>query len=152
MKAVSWPLDCDINLHLTNSRYFALCDLARTYLLGQMGILAEVVRRNWLPVVQSQEATFIRPIDPFQRFEVCTRLLYWDEKYFYIEHRFVKGETLCAILHVRAVIRCGRVVVPVSDVVALTGVSVEAPVMPAAIAAWQALLDAKKEKADAGIK
>ena len=42
----AWPLDCDINLHMTNARYFALCDLARTYYLGQVGVLVKMLGRN----------------------------------------------------------------------------------------------------------
>ena len=26
-----WPLDCDVNLHLTNSRYFAFADLGKAF-------------------------------------------------------------------------------------------------------------------------
>ena len=30
-----FPTDCDLNLHLTNSRYLSFMDLGRTHLLGQ---------------------------------------------------------------------------------------------------------------------
>ena len=69
-----WPFDCDINLHLTNARYFALCDLSRIYYMGQVGVLIKAIKRKWLPVVQAQEISYFKPINPFQRFDVLSRL------------------------------------------------------------------------------
>jgi len=140
----AWPFDCDINLHLTNARYFALCDLARTYYLGQVGVLLKMVRRNWLPVVQSQVISYIKPINPLQRFEVTTELSHWDEKYWYVVHKFFVGEQLCAVLQVRGVIINGRKVIPMSDVVALTGEGVASPPRTRSIEHWQELLESKK--------
>lgn len=140
----AWPFDCDINLHLTNARYFALCDLARTYYLGQVGVLGKMVRRNWLPVVQSQVISYIKPINPLQRFEVTTELSHWDEKYWYVVHKFFVGDKLCAVLQVRGVIINGRKVIPMSDVVALTGEDVASPPRTGSIEHWQDLLESKK--------
>ena len=71
-----WPLDCDINFHLTNANYFALCDLSRIYYMGQIGVLFELISRKWLPVAQAQEISYFRGINPLQRFEVLTKFVY----------------------------------------------------------------------------
>lgn len=139
-----WPFDTDINLHLTNSRYFALCDLARIYFMGQVGILFEAIDRRWLPVVQAQEVTYYKGIKPFRKFEVITRMRYWDDKYWYIEHQFVTGDTLCARLLVRGVFRHGRDKIPMADMTALTGQDIQSPEEAEDIRAWHALLDSKK--------
>ena len=87
------PWDCDINRHLTNARYPAFMDLARTHLMGQVKLLKPMLKRRWLPVLAGSDCSFLRPIKPLQKFEVVTRLLTWDEKYFYVEQRFeVKGK------------------------------------------------------------
>jgi len=103
-----WPFDCDINFHLTNARYFALCDLSRIYYMGQVGVLLNMIKRKWLPVAQAQEITYLKPIKPFQRFEVLTRFSYWDNKYWYTEHKFIAGDLLCAVLQVRGVFVHGK--------------------------------------------
>ncbi len=139
-----WPLDCDLNLHLTNSRYFGFCDLARFYYTGQLGILFSLLRRNWLPIAQAQEISYIRPIQPFQRFEVLTRFTHWDDKYWYIEHKFVAADSLCAVVQVRGVFLHGRKIIPMSDVLALTGQEVELPEKPLNVEHWQRLMDSKK--------
>ena len=140
-----WPLDCDINLHLTNSRYFALCDLARTYFMGELGILFKMVKRNWLPVAQAQEISYFKPVNPFQRFTVTTRLSHWDEKYWYIEHRFLAKDKLCAQVQVRGLFIQGRNIVPMHDVLALLGDNTESPEKPETVSQWQSLIEAKKE-------
>ena len=81
-----WPNDCDLNLHMNNGRYLTFMDLGRTHLMGQAGMLKEMLRRRWLPVLAAAEITFIRSLAPFERFELVTRLVTWDEKYVYLEH------------------------------------------------------------------
>ena len=79
-----WPTDCDINMHMNNGRYLTFMDLGRVHLLAQTGLWRPMRRHGWFPVLGAAEITFIRPIDPLQKFHLVTRLLAWDEKYFYI--------------------------------------------------------------------
>lgn len=139
-----WPHDCDVNLHLTNARYLALCDLARIYLMGQAGILFKLIRRGWLPVAQAQEVSYFRGINPFRRFDIVTRLVYWDDKYWYTEHRFVTGDRLCAIVQVRGVFVHKGKVLPMPDIVGLTGQQLEVPAKSPFISSWQELIETKK--------
>lgn len=140
-----WPLDCDINLHLTNARYFALCDLSRIYYMGQVGVLFNLIKRKWLPVAQAQEISYFKPINPFQQFEVLTRFTHWDDKYWYTEHRFFAADKLCAVVQVRGVFVHRRKVLPLRDVLALVGEEVEVPDMPITVEHWQKLIESKKE-------
>ena len=139
-----WPFDCDINFHLTNARYFALCDLSRIYYMGQVGVLSNMIKRKWLPVAQAQEISYFRPINPLQRFDVLTRVTYWDEKYWYTEHKFFTGSQICAVLQVRGVFLHGKKIVSMHDVLALTDEDVEVPAKPANVDYWQRLIEAKK--------
>jgi acyl-CoA thioesterase FadM len=140
-----WPLDCDINLHLTNARYFSLCDLSRIYYMGQVGVLFNLIKRKWLPVAQAQEICYFKPINPFQQFEVLTRFTHWDDKYWYTEHRFFTAEKLCAVVQVRGVFVHRRKVLPFHDVVALVDEEVAVPDKPITVEHWQRLIESKKE-------
>jgi len=139
-----WPFDIDINFHLTNARYLSLCDLSRVYYMAQAGVLFKLIKRKWLPVVQSQEVSYFRQINPFARVEVVTRLTYWDDKYWYTEHQFFSADTLCAVVQVRGLFLTGRKIIPTRDVVALSGEDVLVPARPVAVEYWQNLLEAKK--------
>ncbi len=145
-----WPLDCDINLHLTNARYFSLCDLSRIYLLAEVGILFKMLKRKWLPVVQAQEISYFKPINPFQKFEVTTRLSHWDDKYWYIEQKFIAAKKLCAVQQVRGVFVEGKRIVPIPEILALLDEEIEVPEKAVDLAHWQALIEAKRDavKAD----
>ncbi|MBE8167586.1 MAG: thioesterase, partial [Shewanella sp.] len=89
IKYRTMPSDCDINLHLTNSRYPAFLDLARIYMIAEMGLLKRFFKLKWMPIVNAAEFTYIRDIKPFEMFTVETKFVGWDEKYFYIEQRFL---------------------------------------------------------------
>lgn len=96
-----WPMDCDFNMHLTNSRYPALLDLARTQYLIQLDALGKFVGGGWKSVLSSQSISFIKEIKPFAKVDITTQVLYWDRKYCYIEHKFlVDGQ-----LHAKALAR-----------------------------------------------
>ena len=141
----AWPHDCDINLHLTNSRYWSFADLARTYSLARLGVLRKMLKKKWAVVVQSQEITFLRQVNPFQKIWVETELIYWDEKYFYIEHHFVSSNALHAKGLIRGLFMQGRNVIPTEEVLELAGIDQTAPPEPDSVKTWKKHLEQKKK-------
>jgi len=144
----AWPHDCDLNLHMTNARYLAMMDLGRTQLLGRAGLLRKIFKRKWMPVANAIEITYIREIRPFQKFTLHSRLLGWDEKYWYIEQKFRRGETLLAVTMVRGLFLKGHVKVPFD---AVAGLLENPPAMnglPARVLSWKALLAEKRKASD----
>ena len=139
------PLDVDINAHLTNSRYLALMDLARTKMMSDAGVFKKIMKQKWLPVVSSTEITFIKDIKPWQTCTVESKILCWDEKYFYMEQRFVCGERVHAIANLRGLFIHKRKPVASQALMTLAGeVDIESPTIPEHIQHWKALLTAKK--------
>ncbi|MBB5019235.1 acyl-CoA thioesterase FadM [Chitinivorax tropicus] len=138
------PWDCDINMHMTNSRYLSFMDLGRTYLLGTTGILGTLLRHKWGPVVQAADLTFIREIKPFQSFELVTRLLCWDEKYWYIQQDFEVDGKVCASAVLRGLFVKGREKVSSATVLGSIGFDEPSPIVPAHVEAWAAAFQLKK--------
>ena len=103
-----WPLDCDFNFHLTNSRYPALLDLARTQYLVQINALSMLLGGGWKSVLSSQSISFIKEIKPFSRVDITTQVLYWDRKYCYIEHKFLVADKVHAKALARVAFIKGR--------------------------------------------
>ena len=141
-----WPNDCDLNLHLNNGRYLTFMDLGRVHLLAQIGLLGELWRRHWAPVLSAAEINFIRPIQPFQKFDLVTRLLTWDEKYFYMEQRFVAGGRLCAVALVKGLFLHRHERVHSHAVLAALAIDPAAPDMPAMVRHWNDLATLKKQQ------
>lgn len=82
-----WPTDCDLNGHMTNTRYPNLFDLCHIQLFGQLGILPEVRKYKWNIMINARTITYLRELQPFQTFKVTTSLICWEKSYFYLEHR-----------------------------------------------------------------
>jgi acyl-CoA thioesterase FadM len=118
--------------------------------MGQIGVLFKMIKRKWLPIAQAQEISYFRPIKPFERFEVSTRFSYWDDKYWYTEHRFFAAGKLCAVVQVRGVFVHGKQVLPMRDVMALSEEDVEVPDKPVNVEYWQKLLSLKNKKRGLG--
>jgi acyl-CoA thioesterase FadM len=140
-----WPTDCDMNFHMNNGRYLTLMDLGRTHLVAQTGLLGILFKRRWAPVLAAAEINFIRALPPLARFELVSRVVTWDEKYFYMEQRFERAGVLHAVAFVRGVFLKGRNRIPTAQVVAALDPALRAPPMPAALRHWKDMGELKKQ-------
>ena len=100
-----WPNDLDINLHVNNGRYLTLMDLGRLDLLIRSRTLGLVISRKWYPVLGAATVRFKRSLKLFEKFTLKTRVLGWDEKWVYMEHRIETTEHLAVIAIVKALFR-----------------------------------------------
>jgi acyl-CoA thioesterase FadM len=141
-----WPLDCDFNLHLTNSRYPALLDLARTQYLMQISALSMFLGGGWKSVLSSQSISFIKEIKPFSQVEITTQVLYWDRKYCYIEHKFLVADKLHAKALARVAFIKGRRVRSYEKLLSELNEDclIQSPPVTEQVTAWLSLLESKK--------
>ncbi|MGE4544781.1 MAG: thioesterase family protein [Pedobacter sp.] len=139
------PTDCDMNLHLTNSRYFSLLDIVRVEHLAVMKLIRPLLKRGWMPVLNATEMTFIRPIAPLRKFDVVINIVTWDEKYLYMEQRFESPGTLHAVSMARAAFVCEGEVVHPDRIAALAGYSGNAPSRSDIVGSWQTFFSDKKQ-------
>ena len=140
------PTDCDLNFHLTSSRYPAFIEAATIHQMGQMGILGKMLKRGCFPINANYDVTYIRPIKPFEKFRVVSRIVTWDDKYWCKEHRFEVDGELRAYGMARGVIVCQKVVTSMEEIIALTGEQLNTPDVPEAVLKWESFLKAKKEQ------
>ena len=96
------PNDLDLLGHMNNGRYLTLMDLGRMDLMLRAGYWRLLTARGWYPVVAGQTITYRKSLNPFQQFELHTRMLGFDEHGAYVEQEFRVGDTLYAKAHVRA--------------------------------------------------
>lgn len=131
--------DIDFNMHMNNARYLGMMDLGRVQLMGQMGLLRALFRKKWTPVAQAVEIRYIRDIRPFAAFVLESRLLGWDDKYWYMEQRFVSGKTVHAVALVRGLFLEGRTKIPSSRLAELAGADPVSPPLPEMVVRWRAM-------------
>ncbi len=142
VRFTAWPHDCDLNFHLNAGRTVSLMDIARLELLGRMRFVVKLLRRGWRPVMGGAVMRYRRSILPFERFEIRSRVLGWDDKWFYIEHIAERHGTLCTIGIMRMVIRGKEGTIPPREVMALLKIShLASPPLPEFVRDWTAAED-----------
>ncbi|HYK35617.1 thioesterase family protein [Alloacidobacterium sp.] len=97
-----WPNDIDFYFHLNNSRYLSCMDYGRIHMMAANGILSHALKERWVALVGSVDITYRRSLDLWTAFELRTRTLCWDEKWFYMEQSFHSKSGLAAIA-------CGKI-------------------------------------------
>lgn len=131
-----WPNDLDLNMHMNNGRYLTVMDLGRLDLLIRSGLAGEAFRRRWQPLVGGVNIHYRYSLAPFQRYRLHSKVVAWDEKWFFIEQRFTRGNRLIAVAHVKALFRGhGRNISP-KEILKAAHVNIDPPEVPAKIQAW----------------
>lgn len=90
------PSDLDALGHVNNAKYFALMDLGRLDQMMRTGLWKRSNQRGWYSVVAAQTIRYRRSLKPWERFELHTQVLGFDEKAMYVETRFLRRGELAA--------------------------------------------------------
>ncbi|PPQ39839.1 hypothetical protein CH337_02880 [Rhodoblastus acidophilus] len=133
-----WPNDLDVNLHMNNARYLAMMDIGRFDLAIRCGFAGLVWREKLKPVVASALVRFRRSLAPFQTFTLRSRVIGWDEKWLFIEHRIEsRGDLYChAVVKALLLGRAGGW--PTAELLRSLAVQAPATEIPDWLAHWQA--------------
>ena len=100
-----WPNGLDFNLHVNNGRYLALADIGAVHWIVRTGSLGLLRQHKTFPVIGGAIAKFRHGLKVFQTFEIHTRLIGWDSKLVFFEHRFVRKERVIGVVAGRAVLK-----------------------------------------------
>ncbi len=131
------PGDLDVLRHMNNGRYLTLLDLGRMDLMLRSGFWKRITEAGWYPVVAGQTITYRRSLELWQRFELSTRVLGYDDRWIYMEQIFRVGETVHADAIVRArFLRRGGGSVEIDEVLGLAGPVPEDLEVPEWVLAW----------------
>jgi len=136
-----WPLDLDLNRHVTNGRYFTLSDVGRMDYVLRSGAFRVALRQRALPIVGDVWGKFRRELRLFESFEVHTRMLGWDAKWSFMEHRFVKDGRVVGVVIMRGLFRGRQGNVPPGDFAVELGLPEQSPALPAWLSDWSASCD-----------
>ncbi len=97
-----WPSDLDVLRHVNNGVYLTIMDVARLDLLARAGVAPRLKDVGWYPVVVAETITFKRSLRLFERFDVRTQVIGWDERSLFLQQDFLRGDGLVASAVVRA--------------------------------------------------
>jgi acyl-CoA thioesterase FadM len=134
-----WPNDIDLNLHMNNARYLNWMDYGRVHLLARMGMLDHIVRGRWTPLLGAAWMTYRRSLALFESFTLSSRMVCWDERWFYFEQTFSGGDGLAAVGWVKAVLRNPEGNLTPQKVLERIEPGIASPPIPDVIANWNEL-------------
>jgi acyl-CoA thioesterase FadM len=126
-----WPNDLDANIHVNNGRYLTLADIGRMHWFVRTGLMKVAREQKAFPVVGDAIAKFRRELKPFQTFEIHTRMLGWDHKWGFIEHRFIREDRVLGVVAIRGVFKGPSGPVDPNTFLAALSHSTPSPKLPA---------------------
>ena len=138
-----WPNDIDFNFHLNNARFLSVMDYGRVHLLARGGVLNHVLKERWEPVVGAVWITYRRSLPLWARYRLATRLVAWDERWFYMEQVFTGDQGLAAVGWVKGALRDRSGVVPPQRVMDMGRPGLTSPPLPESL---RILNDLTREK------
>ncbi|KAG6956262.1 hypothetical protein JG688_00011506 [Phytophthora aleatoria] len=134
-------MDIDRNGHCNNARFLRECGFGRRDLWQHNGVWKVVTAAGGNLVVGSQTVRYRRELSFGQAYTMQSRLICWDKRAFYVEHRFVthgtKGDFVNAIVLVKNTVL--GVLSPAQIVAKLPALQSDeeaTPPMPADVSAW----------------
>lgn len=137
--------DIDFNMHINNANYMRFMEKARWDHPVQTNTWDLMLKQKLNFIVAGIEMGYIREIPFAKQFEVQTHYLGWDEKYVYLEQRFVVADKIYAYGLVKAVfLQKGRLASP-ETVADLLGIQHSDHVLPQHIELWKQMTSAKRE-------
>jgi len=115
LQQLVWPDELDINVHMNNAKYLAVMDLGRTDWIVRAGAWKLMRYEKMAPIVGGVMVRYRRSLKLFQRYELRTRLLGWDERWLYIEQvmECEDGGIACMAVQRTTFTKNGKLVAPV---------------------------------------
>jgi acyl-CoA thioesterase FadM len=131
-----WPHDLDLWGHVNGGRYLTLSDLGRFDFSVRSGLVAVVRSHRWTMPMGAAALRFRRPLRLFHTCELHTRLLGWDDRWGYMETRFVRNDRTIATVVNKAMVRGPDGPVPTERLLALLGIDSDPIPVPEHIRRW----------------
>ncbi|XP_007548628.1 protein THEM6-like [Poecilia latipinna] len=146
------PRDIDM-CHMNNARYLRECDFARFSLYMRNGVFKATRALGANLVVGATTIRYRRALCIGEGYDLCSRIVTWDDKAFFLEQRFVstKDRLVCAVMYCKqSVIRSS----PDKILQHLCKRKVEPPEFPEDLQHWVNFISASSQalRAESGLE
>lgn len=146
------PNDLDFNGHMNNGRYLTIMDLGRFDLILRNGLFRLMLKQKSVPILGAVKIRYRLPLMPFQAYDLETKVIGWDDKWVFMEQRFiiVKGSKAGAVAAI-AVLKGSffdkrsHTTVPTDVLLKALGWAHPSPDLPAHVRKWQEAEDALRD-------
>lgn len=133
---ICWPWDLDPWIELNNGRTLTLCDLGRIPLGERTGLHAGLKKMGWGMTVAGNTVRYRRRVKAFDRVQIVSRCIGWDDRFLYVEQSMWKGADCTSQQIVRGAVTSAAGIVAPARLVQAMGHAPESPALPGWIEAW----------------
>lgn len=130
------PNDLDLNMHVNNGRYLSIMDLGRIDFIIRVGLLRSFIKNRWSPVIGGTIIRHRFSVRAFERFQIATNVIGWDDKWFYFEQRLETEKGPAAIALSKGLVRDKSGTVSPARVLAAVGIDQPPPAATHALTRW----------------
>jgi acyl-CoA thioesterase FadM len=138
VRLICWPWDIDLWMELNNGRTLTLMDIGRIGMFQRLGLIEAFRRKGWAGTVAGASVRYRRRVRMFDRVELRSRIVGWDERFTYAEHSIWRGEECCSHALIRMAVTAGRGIIPSAEVAGVLGFPEQSPPLPDWVSAWAA--------------
>lgn len=131
-----WPWDIDLWRELNNGRTLTLYDLGRIPLAQRTGLSRMLLKNRWGLTMAGASVRYRKRVRTFARFEMRSRLVGWDERFFYVEQSMWSGNDCANQIVYRSAVTDRNGIVAADRVREALGIVEHSPELPAWIRAW----------------
>ncbi len=131
-----WPWDIDPFMELNNGRQLTLMDLGRFGTLQRLSVPRLLRENGWWGAVAGSTVRYRRRITVFQKLQLRSRILGWDDRFIYFEQALWRKDECCAHAVIRIAVTGGKGIVPTPQIAKAFDFPSESPVMPDWVQAW----------------
>ena len=139
---ICWPWDLDIWMELNNGRTMTIMDLGRIIMFGRHGIHHANNENGWRVTMAGCRVRYRRRIPVWAKLKLKSRIIGWDNKFFYAEQAIWNSAGDCATHAIyRVAVTTGRGLIPPARVVEAMGKDSQSPQLPSWVQDWIAAED-----------
>lgn len=130
------PWDIDPWRELNNGRTLTLYDLGRIPLGERLGLHRVLLANRWGMTVAGSSIRYRRRIRVFDRFDMVSRLLGWDGRFFYLDQSMWRQGDCTSQVLIRSAVTSGAGIVAPATVAMALGHEGDSPAMPQWVQDW----------------
>lgn len=123
------PNDLDVQMHMNNGRFLSIMDLGRIDLMVRTGFWAVAKQNGWFPLVGSVKIDYRRTLAVFEKFEMTSQIISWDDRWIFMEQQLISGGKMAAKATFKTMIRGKNGLVKPTEVMMATGVDLVSPAL-----------------------
>lgn len=131
-----WPTDAHLAL-MNHANYLTLMEQGRVDFIVRSGFMRFLVHRHWSAVLGSVTVQYRAPLRRFQKARLGTRIVCWDDKWIFLEHRLTRANDVVASGIAKIAILAPTGHLRPAEALSTFGFPVAAPPVPEVIVALQ---------------